>query len=285
MSNVSLYIQYGRIAQYESAAKNRKNSVFKGGVIVPDYSHLLYILQTQINKRFVLLPSDPTLTATSEYMFSLSGIRTINTTPIATPFIIVLQPNDANVNVGLSVTFNVAASGGTLPYQYQWQKNGVNIGGATSPSLTINPVSLSDAGGFDCVVTDNLGQILTSRVANLVVNAAALTGSFYYGATDYFAALSAGTDAISYPGTFPITHNQPLTVPYPIIANNNMFLVIRVPIGETIKTTWFNTVLNSGFVPDSVFRTVLQPVGLPLYSYYLTRVSVSNDFSSPLILT
>jgi hypothetical protein len=52
-----------------------------------------------------------------------------------------------------SATFSVSATGsGSL--MYQWRKNLVNIDGAQSATLTINPVQLSDAGSYSVVVTD-----------------------------------------------------------------------------------------------------------------------------------
>lgn len=66
--------------------------------------------------------------------------------------IITDHPDGAIKRVGQSVTFSVAATG-TGALSYQWQKNGVNIGGATGTSYTINPIALADAGNYRCVVT------------------------------------------------------------------------------------------------------------------------------------
>lgn len=68
------------------------------------------------------------------------------------------QPDGAAALVGQQVSFTVAATG-TGPLTYQWRNgtavlsNGGSISGADSPTLTINPVSLSDAGLYNCVVT------------------------------------------------------------------------------------------------------------------------------------
>ncbi|MBQ4818722.1 immunoglobulin domain-containing protein [Aquimarina sp. MMG016] len=40
--------------------------------------------------------------------------------------------------------------------RYQWRRNGVNISGATNSSYTINSVRLSDAGAYDCVITNTV---------------------------------------------------------------------------------------------------------------------------------
>ncbi|MBI5864637.1 MAG: immunoglobulin domain-containing protein [Planctomycetes bacterium] len=66
-----------------------------------------------------------------------------------------------------AVTFNVIASGST-PMTFQWRKDGGNIGGATSDSYTIDPITLGDGGSYDCVVTNACGNA-TSNAATLTV--------------------------------------------------------------------------------------------------------------------
>jgi hypothetical protein len=78
------------------------------------------------------------------------------------------NPGQRIVCAGGSATFTVAA-GGSSPLSYQWRKNTVNVGGANSPSLTISPAAVGDAGSYDCVVTNGCGSA-TSNSANLIVN-------------------------------------------------------------------------------------------------------------------
>lgn len=285
--NIPLYLSYASVAQCTKASHFALNEYYKGRQLAPNYIGLLRILRETISWKYNLIPSDPALDQVANFMFTLSGGQ--NTTPIipAIPLFIVTQPQSQTVNSGSNVTFSVTAGGGVPGYTYQWYFNNVAIGGATNQSLVLNSVTGANAGNYKVVVTDSVGATVTSNVATLTVNTAAITGSFYYGGTDYFTALSGGTDNITYQGTFSITHNAPISVPYPLAAANNMFLVIRVPIGESLKTTWFNTALNNGTIQpsDGIFRAPLQPVGLPLYTYYLTELQVSNDFSQPLILS
>ncbi|MCC6322424.1 MAG: immunoglobulin domain-containing protein [Phycisphaerales bacterium] len=56
-----------------------------------------------------------------------------------------------------SAMFTVAASGGSLAYQ--WRKGGSPIGGETAPSITVNPVNAAAAGSYDCVVTNGCGSV------------------------------------------------------------------------------------------------------------------------------
>lgn len=86
--------------------------------------------------------------------------------PILPPSI-VTQPTNQSVDEGGAVTFAVVATG-TPPLQYQWRKGGVNVEGATSATLVINPVAVSDAGQYTVVVT-NAADSKTSDPATLTV--------------------------------------------------------------------------------------------------------------------
>jgi pectate lyase len=80
---------------------------------------------------------------------------------------ITTQPVNLSVNVGASATFTATASG-TGPLTYQWQKNSVNIAGATSATLTISPVQTADAASYRVVVSNAVGSA-TSNAATLTV--------------------------------------------------------------------------------------------------------------------
>lgn len=84
------------------------------------------------------------------------------------------QPSTANPAVGASASLTVTATGGGL--SYQWRRdgtnlvNGGNISGATSATLVVNPVALSDGvaaiNGYDVVVSGTCAPAATStRVA------------------------------------------------------------------------------------------------------------------------
>jgi hypothetical protein len=74
---------------------------------------------------------------------------------------------------GGSATFSTTASG-TGPFTYQWQKDGVDITGATSASYTISPVASSDAATYRVVVTGTCGSDTTAG-ALLTVNTSTAT--------------------------------------------------------------------------------------------------------------
>ncbi len=89
------------------------------------------------------------------------------TLSVCEPVSISSQPQDETINVGESVTFDVTAEGDNV--SYQWQKDGVDISGANTGTLSIASVQLSDAGSYTCSVTGDCGTIASDE-AVLIVN-------------------------------------------------------------------------------------------------------------------
>ncbi len=90
---------------------------------------------------------------------------------------ITTQPVSQTVRVGQTATFVVAATG-AAPLSYPWQKNGVNIAGATATSYTTPATTTSDSGSsFDVVVSNTAGTV-TSSAATLTVNPAPVAPTF-----------------------------------------------------------------------------------------------------------
>jgi glucose/arabinose dehydrogenase/chitodextrinase len=76
---------------------------------------------------------------------------------------ITTHPANQTVRVGEAATFTVGASG-TGPLQYQWQRNGGNIAGATASRYTIASVALADEGArFRAVVTNDFGDAISDE--------------------------------------------------------------------------------------------------------------------------
>lgn len=80
------------------------------------------------------------------------------------------HPQSQTATVGGTATFVVQASGTPAP-AYQWTRDGNNITGATTATLTLPNVQLSDAGAYRVVVSNAAGSI-TSNAATLTVNPA-----------------------------------------------------------------------------------------------------------------
>jgi hypothetical protein len=64
-------------------------------------------------------------------------------------------------------------------------------------------------------------------------------------------------------------------------AGNLQYLVLKEPSSQPVKTTWFNTILNNGNMPDSVFRS---PIVIGAFRYYVSRIPVVLDATTFSIL-
>lgn len=81
---------------------------------------------------------------------------------------ITTAPQSLAVIEGSTVLLSVVATGAG-PLSYQWRKDGVAIAGATSASLTLSQVALSQAGRYDVVVANHVGSV-ASAAATVTVN-------------------------------------------------------------------------------------------------------------------
>jgi hypothetical protein len=88
-----------------------------------------------------------------------------------TQMAITTQPGSQEVSLGSPVTFTVAAGGGLPGYNYQWLFNGQNVG-TNSSAYTVTNAQSATAGNYTVVVTDSLGQAITSSPATLSINGA-----------------------------------------------------------------------------------------------------------------
>jgi hypothetical protein len=122
------------------------------------------------------------------------------------PPTITSHPSNQSVQEGNTATFAVAATGNPAP-SYQWQKNNVNIGGATSASYTTPATVLSDNGStFRCVVSNTVGS-LTSNSATLTVTAAPQAPAITVHPTNQsVAAGQNATFSVSATGSAPLTY-------------------------------------------------------------------------------
>ena len=109
---------------------------------------------------FRVIVTNPVTSVTSN-----AATLTVNTGPSITT-----QPASQTVNVGQTATFTVMATGAP-PLSYQWQKNQVNIAGATSASYTTPATTSADSGTSFRVIVTNPVTSVTSNAATLTVNA------------------------------------------------------------------------------------------------------------------
>jgi glucose/arabinose dehydrogenase len=110
---------------------------------------------------------------------------------------ITTHPASRTVQPGESVTFSVRASGPPV-LRYQWQRNGVNIGGATAEDYTLSAVASDSGATFRAIVSNDAGSV-TSNSAVLTVSAnQAPAGTITQPATG---TLYSGASVINYSGT------------------------------------------------------------------------------------
>jgi len=92
---------------------------------------------------------------------AIVGIETLASPSISS------QPSSSTSFDGETVILSVGASG-QGPFAYQWMKNGEDIEGATSDTLTISTASSSDGGDYAVTVTSQTGSTV-SDVASLSI--------------------------------------------------------------------------------------------------------------------
>lgn len=83
--------------------------------------------------------------------------------------LIVDQPGDTTVIPGDTARFRVGAVS-NADLRYQWRKNGIEIAGATTATLSLPNVGIGDAGDYDVVVSTSVGAVTSSAGRLSVVN-------------------------------------------------------------------------------------------------------------------
>ena len=169
------------------------------------------------------------------------------------------QPQNQTVPVGGSATFTVAASG-SQPLSYQWQRNSVDIPGATSSSYTLANVQASDNGAtFRCRVSNAFGTT-TSNPATLTIDnnqppvatIVSPSGGTRYNAGSTIAFSGSATDPET--GTLPAsalswtvvfhhdTHTHPFLGPLPGISSGTFTIPNE---GETAANVFYRIQLTA----------------------------------------
>jgi glucose/arabinose dehydrogenase len=190
---------------------------------------------------------------------------------------ITTHPANRTVSPGQSATFSVVASG-TAPFTYQWQRDNVDIPGATSASYTLSSPQLGDNGArFRVNVANSVGNLYSNEaVLTVTVNqpptatiTAPVAGLTYAaGQTIVFA--GTGTDAED--GAPPAsafswrvdfhhdTHAHPF-LPATSGVRSGTFVIPTT--GETAANVWYRlflTVTDSGGRTHTVQRDIVPQV-------------------------
>ena len=107
----------------------------------------------------------------------IDDLKLTITTPAAPAF--TTQPLPQTATVGTNVTFTVVATGAPAP-TLQWRKgssdlaNGGVVSGATTATLTLTNITVTDVGSYSCVATNSVSAVPSNPVA-LTVNPAPAT--------------------------------------------------------------------------------------------------------------
>ena len=183
------------------------------------------------------------------------------------------HPQPVTVPVGRDATFTVSASG-SAPLGYRWQRNGVDVPGATGSSYTLAGVQAGDSGAqFRVVVTNSLGSA-TSNAATLTVTSnqppvpsiGAPAAGARYSAGDTVAYSGSGTDPEdgSLAGsrfTWRVDfHHADHVHPFVQPAGGSTSGSFAIPAtGHTDASVWYRvhlTVRDSGGLETATFRDV-----------------------------
>ncbi|MFM8944645.1 MAG: PQQ-dependent sugar dehydrogenase [Actinomycetota bacterium] len=180
------------------------------------------------------------------------------------------QPTGLTVSSGAPATFSVVASG-TAPLAYRWQRNGVDIPGATGASYTLTSASLADSGAtFRSIVSNGDGSATSASATLTVVTNTAPVATITaptattYRAGDTIAYAGSATDAQETIGADRfawevVFHHADHTHPFlsGMTGTNGSFTVPTV--GETATDVWYEirlTVTDSGGLAHTVSRRI-----------------------------
>lgn len=165
---------------------------------------------------------------------STNAFLTINTTPAAPMF--TSQPASQIVLVGGNVSFTALANG-TAPISYQWNKNGVPISGATSSTLNLASVQISDSGSTYTVTASNSVDSVTSSGAVLTVTTAVPVVNSAFNLTGFGqAATGGGVIPESNPAYAKVT--TPLELANAVIAFNKNGGIKVIEIMNDLDLGW-----------------------------------------------
>ncbi len=269
-----------KISEYLAGNASSKDKLFKKIFIDKELAKVIYMERVGIQNRYNLNPSDSTLTTTSNYLFDLLGKYSAQAESILLGQLIppptITNPANVTTTVGAGASFSVVVTS-SIAYTVQWYRNGVAIPGATGLSITLSNIQLTDSGSTFYATATNASGSATSHTALLTV-ISLITVFAHYGPIDPFPSLSIGLDNFVYQLSQNISNNAPITWTWPTAAQNNQFELIKVPVGQSLKTIWFNTPLNQGTIPDAIFRSVITFGG---FDYYCSRVAMSIDSTQP----
>ena len=190
------------------------------------------------------------------------------------------QPSSTTVSVGEPAVFSVTAVG-AAPLSYQWQRNGVDLPGATAATYRLASATSADSGARFRVVVRNATSTATSAAATLTVTSdrrpsavisTPAAGATYAGGTTI---TFAGSGSDPEDGTLPATaltwridfhhadHTHPFLPPVSGVSSGSA----AVPVsGHVDSNVWYRIHLqvrdSAGLVGESFRDVVPRTAGL-----------------------
>ncbi len=168
--------------------------------------------------------------------------------------VIQVQPFPVTAVITRSASLQVVASG-NAPLRYQWQKNGVNISGATSSALNFTAIQVGDGASYRVVVTNSLGAVtsiaavLTPIGASPVIVTAPKDQVAFCGDSAVFTATASGSTPLAYQWLF---EGQPiasatrtrisLTNVGPV--NGGFYQIVVTNAYGVVTSSWASLTLN-----------------------------------------
>jgi pectate lyase len=107
---------------------------------------------------------------------STYAVLTVNTNPVAPVFTV--QPVSTLGLIGGTATFSALAVG-SAPINYQWNKNGVAISGATSSTLNLTNLQTADSGNYSLTASNGVGSTNSSAAVLTVTLNVPIVNSAY----------------------------------------------------------------------------------------------------------
>ena len=161
-------------------------TVMAGGTPALSYQWIKNDTNLLVNGTNISGATSPTLTITSVSPadagnYTVAVTNGLNNSVISAPAVmtvidpaITTEPQSRTNDYGTTATFSVAAAG-TGPFTYQWLRsgtnlsNGGNVSGVASATLALTAVSYLDAGSYSVIVSNSLGNSVTSSTVTLTV--------------------------------------------------------------------------------------------------------------------
>jgi pectate lyase len=146
--------------------------------------------------------SDAVTGASNPVSLTMDGNKTVTANFVQVPPGISTQPASQTVNAGQTATFSVVASG-TAPFAFQWQKNGTDINGANSDTLSLSNVQDADAAVYTVAVSNAAGSAKSGGAALTVITPPSISiqpepQTINAGATANFSVSANGTAPLAY---------------------------------------------------------------------------------------